>query len=165
MVYVAGGSLLPKREVTWADSQTDGGGTACYALWEAEGSHIEFRGALYVADLNRNVIDRSCGKAGLRGRDRSARHRQHGQALNQFPAGERAALVTSQKAGNDVFHVRLLVLKLVLIGHVDIPVLWFVSTNKRWYQERAGAGRSGVAVATFSCCKADSEKRRASESR
>src|ERR1700747_3131473 len=109
MVYVAGWFLLSKREVAWADSQTDGGGTACYALREAEGSHIEFGGALDVADLNRNVIDGGGGKAGLRGRSRSAGHRQHGQALNQFPAGERAASVTSQKVGNDVFHVRLLI--------------------------------------------------------
>src|ERR1700730_2999433 len=110
MVHVPGWFLLPKREVAWSHAQTDRGGTAGYALGEAEGSHIEFRGALDVADLNRNVIDRSGGKAGIRGRDRSAGHSQHSQALNQFPAGERAAFVASQKAGNDVFHVRLLVL-------------------------------------------------------
>src|SRR5579859_8160906 len=105
MVYVPGRFLLSKREMAWADSQTDGGGTAGYALRKAEGSHIEFRGALDVADLDRDVIDRSSGKAGIRCRSRSAGHCQHGQALNQFPAGECAPLVTSQKTGNDVFHV------------------------------------------------------------
>src|SRR5579859_6913044 len=105
MVYVPGRFLLSKREMAWADSQTDGGGTAGYALRKAEGSHIEFGGALDVADLNRDVIDGGGGKAGIRGRDRSAGHCQHGQALNQFPAGERAAFVTSQQAGDDVFHM------------------------------------------------------------